>query len=212
MIRIRYTDFSSGSRDLAGLHGSAERNARGVTVYLLPGLTGRQRKAVIRRLRQEASRGFGPALPLPALLIALGADRMRVTAGTAAAIVRLHPAVALLPGAAAAAMALFVLASTGAAGPPPGAGLDRVLVGNGRLASATIGEPAVISAAIATGGSELGSGMPAPVGRARPGDRHRHQHHRRPEHRGCPRPRVETATSRSRQLAACRRVESKAES
>ena len=57
MIRIRYRDLAPG------LHGKVERCARGVTVYLLPGLTGKQRKAVLRRLRQEASRGCGPGLP-----------------------------------------------------------------------------------------------------------------------------------------------------
>src|SRR5450756_3037683 len=91
VIRIRYPDFSSGVRDLAGLHGIAESGAGGVTVYLLPGLTASQRKAVIRRLRQEASRGFGPPLPMPSLVIALGADRMRVAVGTTVAVFRLHP-------------------------------------------------------------------------------------------------------------------------
>jgi hypothetical protein len=136
VIRIRYPDFSSGVRDLAGLHGIAEPGARGVTVYLLPGLTASQRKAVIRRLRQEASRGFGPPLPMPSLVIALCADRMRVAAGTTVAVFRLHPTVMLLPGAAVAAMTLFMLASTGAAGPAPRTGIGGALAGNGYSASA----------------------------------------------------------------------------
>ena len=112
VIRIRYKDFSAGTHNFTGLNGVARRGARGVTVYLIPGLTVRERKAVLRRLRQEASRGFGPPLPLLALAFALCADRVRTTAGTGAAVIRLHPAVTLLPGAfVAALMTLFVCAS-----------------------------------------------------------------------------------------------------
>ena len=112
MIRIRYKDFSAGTHNITGLHGVARRGARGVTVYLVPGLNVRERRAVLRRLRQEASRGFGPPLPLLALVLAVCADRVRTTSGTAAALIRLHPAVTLLPGAfVAAVMTLFVVAS-----------------------------------------------------------------------------------------------------
>ena len=104
---------------MTGLQGIAERFPRGVTIYLLPGLTGRQRRAVIRRLRQEASRGCGPELPLPQLLVALVLDRVRGALALAAAAVRLHPGMTLLPTAfVAAVMALFVLASAGV-GPGP---------------------------------------------------------------------------------------------
>jgi hypothetical protein len=106
MTRIRYRDLPPGS------HGKAERGARGVTVYLLPGLTGSQRKAALRRLRQEASRGCGPALPAPQLTVALGWDRVRTALRAVAAIVRLHPVASLLhAGAAGALVTLFVLAS-----------------------------------------------------------------------------------------------------
>ena len=84
---------------MAGMYGRAEGCARGARVYLLPGLTAGQRKAVIRRLRQEASRGFGPPLPLPQLALALGFDRVRTAARIVGAMVRLHPAVTLVPGA-----------------------------------------------------------------------------------------------------------------
>jgi hypothetical protein len=114
VIRIRYRDFSAGTHTFTAFHGVARWGARGVTVYLVPGLTVRERKAVLRRLRQEASRGFGPPLPLLALVFALCADRVRTTAGTGAALVRLHPAVTLLPGAlVAAVMTLFVFACAG---------------------------------------------------------------------------------------------------
>jgi hypothetical protein len=113
VIRIRYEDFSAGRHDVVGLQGRVERGARGATVYLLPGLTPCQRRAVIRRLRQEASRGFGPALPLPQLAIALGFDRVRAAARTLAAIVRLHPAVTLVPSAFVLVLVtLFVMAGT----------------------------------------------------------------------------------------------------
>jgi hypothetical protein len=105
VIRIRYKDLAPG------LHGKAERRARGVTVYLVPGLTGRQRKAVLRRLRQEASRGCGPALPMPQLAVALSADWIRTNLKNTAAVVRLHPAGSLLSAAAACVlMILFVMA------------------------------------------------------------------------------------------------------
>jgi len=122
VIRIRYKDFSAGTHDGGGLHGRVERGARGVTVCLLPGLTAWQRRAVIRRLRQEASRGFGPALPLPQLAVALGFDRVRTAARVVRSIVRLHPAVTLVPGAFVVAMAaLFVVAAGDRSGIAPGA-------------------------------------------------------------------------------------------
>lgn len=106
---------------MAGMYGMAERRPRGVTVYLLPGLAAGQRRAVIRRLRQEASRGFGPPLPQPQLAIALGLDRLRTAAGTVKAVVRLHPAVTLLPGAfVVAIVTLFVIAAGDRAGIAPG--------------------------------------------------------------------------------------------
>jgi hypothetical protein len=228
MIRIRYPDFSSGAGDLAGLHGIAEPSARGVTVYLLPGLTGRQRKAVIRRLRQEASRGFGPALPLFWLVLALCVDRLRMAGVTAVAVFRLHPTATLLPGAAAAAMALFVLSSTGGApgrtpGPGPGAGLAGALVGNGHPASGAGPAVAVGSVigdrdGIGLGGSGLGSAVPAAEWRARPHRAHRahpHRAHRRPtahrpppsRYRGQPRYRWRRCHQGFNKLA-CRRAES----
>ena len=114
MIRVRYQDISSGSHHGTGLYGTAKRCPQGVTIYLVPGLTGRQRKAVIRRLRQEASRGCGPELPLPGLLVALAADRVRVSVKLTAAAVRLHPAATLLPtGLVAIGMMMLVLTSAG---------------------------------------------------------------------------------------------------
>ena len=113
MIRVRYQDSSSGSHHGTGLYGTAKRCPQGVTIYLVPGLTGRQRQAVIRRLRQEASRGCGPELPLPGLLVALGADRVRVAVKLTAAAVRLHPATMLLPTGLVAAGMLLLCAHLG---------------------------------------------------------------------------------------------------
>jgi hypothetical protein len=114
VIRIRYKDFSSGTHHVTGFHGKAELSAHGVTVYLLPGMTRWQRKAVLRRLRMEASRGYGPALPLSQLAFALAVDRLRTAVRITAGAVRLHPSQTLLPTAAAALlMAFFMLASAG---------------------------------------------------------------------------------------------------
>jgi hypothetical protein len=96
------------------LYGTAKRCPQGVTIYLVPGLTGWQRKAVIRRLRQEASRGCGPELPLAGLVVALAADRVRVAVKLTAGAVRLHPTTTLLPtGLVAIGMMMLVLTSAG---------------------------------------------------------------------------------------------------
>jgi hypothetical protein len=161
MIRICYKDFSAGTHHMAGLHGRVERCARGVTIYLLPGLTSGQRKAVIRRLRQEASRGLGPPLPRPRLAIALGWDRLRSAAGLVWAIVRLHPAVTLVPSAIVVAMAtLFILASANRPGIPPGtrgglADIGAASGGGGRMVSARPrpSRATRVTAAEGTGGS-----------------------------------------------------------
>jgi hypothetical protein len=125
------------------LYGTAKSCPQGVTIYLVPGLTGRQRQAVIRRLRQEASRGCGPELPLAALASALVADRVRVAVGLIAAAVRQHPAGTLVPaGFVVAGMMLLVFMSAGirpelavAAG-RAGAGQPRPTVQAGNAARA----------------------------------------------------------------------------
>jgi hypothetical protein len=183
VIRVRRRDFVSGSHNVTGLQGIAERFPRGVTIYLLPGLTGRQRRAVIRRLRQEASRGCGPELPLPQLVIALFLDRVRGAVGLAAGAVRLHPGVTLLPVAfVAAVMTLFVLASAGV-GPGPLArpALAAAQSDTGLRSAAGAGGPVAIGggaagppaggtgtggigpSSIGAGGRGLGSGQPTPT-------------------------------------------------
>ena len=167
MIRIRYKDFSAGTHAAAGLHGRSERCGRAVTVYLLPGLTGGQRGAVIRRLRQEASRGLGPPLPPAQLALALGLDRVRTAARTVQAIVRLHPAVTLVPGAfVVAMMTLFVIASGDRPGIAPGnrGGLADAAAVSGsaaRAASAGPGRAQVtrVTATGQAGGAGGGTGL-----------------------------------------------------
>jgi hypothetical protein len=164
VIRIRYRDFSAGTHEVAGLHGRVERCPRGVTVCLLPGLTARQRRIVIRRLRQEASRGFSPALPLPQLAIALGLDRIRTAARVVRAIVRLHPAVTLVPSAFVVAMVtLFVIAAGDRPGIAPGlgGGLADAAAVSGRVAGVMGSSQSpvrVARAAVAEGGSAAGGG------------------------------------------------------
>jgi hypothetical protein len=144
VICIRYKDFSAGTHDATGLHGKAERGPHGVTVYLVPGLTTCQRRAVIRRLRQEASRYVGPELPLPQLAVALGLDRVRSAARVTGAMVRLHPAVTLLPSALVAAlMTLFVIASADGLGLSP---VPRAVLAD--AASAGPGMPQAVSEAV----------------------------------------------------------------
>ena len=152
---------------MTGLHGRAERGPHGVTVYLIPGLTACQRRAVFRRLRQEASRYVGPALPLPQLAVALGLDRVRSAVRIAGAIVRLHPAVTLLPGALVAAlMSLFVIASADgpdlATGQRPGRA-DAVAAGTGVPQAVT---EAVVPARPGGITSAVGASVTGPARRA----------------------------------------------
>jgi hypothetical protein len=179
VIRVRRRDFVSGSHNVTGFQGIAERLPHGVTIYLLPGLSSRQRRAVIRRLRQEASRGCGPELPLAQLLIALFLDRVRGALRLAAGAVRLHPGTTLLPAAfVAAVMTLFVLASGAVPAVRPGLAAAqsapglRSTVRVGGLVSIG-GSVGVRPSSIGPGGQGLGSGRPAPATGLRSGGRPR---------------------------------------
>jgi hypothetical protein len=190
VIRIRYEDFSAGTHDVTGWHGKAVRGPRGVTLSLLPGLTAGQRRAVIRRLRQEASRGFGPPLPAPQLAVALGLDRLRAAAGTVRAIVRLHPVVTLVPGAfATVVMALFVIASAAGPGGPaaaraglagaPAAGGGTALVGaEADLQAAAAGQPDMVRIVLHTvwAGNRRAASGPGRGARGGRGREHRRHH------------------------------------
>jgi hypothetical protein len=79
------------------MHARAEYAGRSTTIYLQPGLTGAQRRAAVRRLRQEARMGCGPSLPCARLLVACATDWIRCGARQLIAIVRLHPVGTLLP-------------------------------------------------------------------------------------------------------------------
>jgi hypothetical protein len=185
VIRVRRRDFVSGSHNVTGFQGIAERLPRGVTIYLLPGLTARQRRAVIRRLRQEASRGCGPELPLPQLVIALLLDRVRGALGLAVAALRLHPGTTLLP-AALVGVVLTLFVASGGVGPVPaarpalaaaqsttgpaaaaadgGAG-GLVTIGGGSRGAPAVGTGAagIRPSSVGAGGRGLGTGQPAPT-------------------------------------------------
>jgi hypothetical protein len=172
VIRVRRRDFASGSHKVAGLQGIAERVPRGVTIYLLPGLTSRQRRAVIRRLRQEASRGCGPELPLPQLFFALLLDRVRGALGLAAAAVRLHPGTTLLPAAfVATVMTLFVLVSAGL-GPVPAGRPALAAAQSGSGLGSTVHSGASAGGPVSARGREGGPAGAMDAGDIRPsGDR-----------------------------------------
>ncbi len=89
IIKIGYR----GPNELSpGLHATAERHGRTVTVYLLPGLTAQERHAALRRLRLSGRMGYGPRLPAVQLVLALFADRIRTTIVRAGSVFRTHPA------------------------------------------------------------------------------------------------------------------------
>lgn len=81
-IRIAYRELPPG------LHGEVGHDGRGVVVYFVPGLTSAQRRAVLRRLRQEARMGIGRPLPAWRLGLALAADRVRAGLRNIGAIFR----------------------------------------------------------------------------------------------------------------------------
>jgi len=107
VVRIRYRDLSPG------VYAQAEPEGRHTVIHMLPGLTPAQRRAALRRLRHSARMGHSPALPLPALALAVTVDRIRATAGNCAAVVRVHPAGSALPVMALSAMTvMYVLLSS----------------------------------------------------------------------------------------------------
>lgn len=86
----------------------------------------------MRRLRQEASRGCGPELPLPQLTVALGLDRTREGVRGTAMVVRLHPVATMVPVTAAVALlTLFVLGSVRIVHLPGGARAQTPVIGAG---------------------------------------------------------------------------------
>ena len=89
MIKIRYRD---ANEFCPGLHATAERRGRIITVYLLPGLTAAERKAAFRRLRLSGRRGCGPQLTAPQLAFALVVDRIRTAIARVGSVFRSHPA------------------------------------------------------------------------------------------------------------------------
>ena len=89
MIKIRYR----GANELSpGLHATAERHGRTITVYLLPGLTAEERNAALRRLRLSGRIGYGPRLPAVQLAFALFVNRIKATIAQAGSVFRTHPA------------------------------------------------------------------------------------------------------------------------
>jgi hypothetical protein len=125
MIRIRYTDLPEG------LFARAEARGRRTVIYLRPGLTADQRKEALRRARRTARMGRGPRLPMTGMLVAVAADRVRVTTGYTAAAVRHHVLFSLLlaslMASAIVCYALFVSVSIRFIHPPPAQAQDRRL-------------------------------------------------------------------------------------
>jgi hypothetical protein len=88
-IKIRYRNANEFP---PGLHATAERHGRTITVYLLPGLTAEERNAALRRLRLSGRMRYGPRLPALQLAFALFADRIRTSIARAGSVFRAHPA------------------------------------------------------------------------------------------------------------------------
>jgi hypothetical protein len=101
------------------MHARVEYAGRSTAIYLQPGLTGAQRAAAVRRLRQEARMGRGPSLPCARLALACATDWVKCGTRQLIAIVRLHPVGTLLPAMLFSAMAGLFLYASGPALPAP---------------------------------------------------------------------------------------------
>lgn len=91
MIKIRYSDLPPG------LHARVDIEGRHTVVYLLPGLTPRQRGAALHRVRSSGRMGHGPRLPARGMARALAADQLRTTLRNGASAIRAHPALLIPP-------------------------------------------------------------------------------------------------------------------
>ncbi|HEY1705916.1 MAG TPA: hypothetical protein VGG75_40045 [Trebonia sp.] len=162
MIYIRYKSLSPGR------HAEAERGAHGTVVYLLPGLAPAQRKAALRRLRQEGSRSCGPALPVSQLLAALAVDWMLSGLRHVAAAVRVHPGRTLVPALLAGVLLALVATVSGSfeAAPAPGSVPSGVLAPDGT--AGTVG--AVSGSAYGIGPADSADMDSAGTASARRGD------------------------------------------
>src|ERR1700690_2156438 len=89
MIKVRYRD---ANEFCPGLHATAERHGRVITVYLLRGLAAEERRAALRGLGLSGRRGCGPQLAAPQLAFALLVDRIRTAIARAGSVFRSHPA------------------------------------------------------------------------------------------------------------------------
>jgi hypothetical protein len=89
MIKIRYRDANEFS---PGLHATAERHGRIITVYLLSGLTAEERKAAFAGSGCPGVGGCGSQLAAPQLAFALLLDRIKTAAARAGSVFRSHPA------------------------------------------------------------------------------------------------------------------------
>jgi hypothetical protein len=85
VVKIRYADLPEG------LHVDV-RSQRGTTIiYLAHALSRVQRRAAITKARQAARVGRSAPLPVGALRLALGADRVRGTLRAVTSVARVHP-------------------------------------------------------------------------------------------------------------------------
>jgi hypothetical protein len=91
LIKIRYSDLPPGLHARVGIEG------RHTVVYLLPGLTPRQRAAALHRVRSSGRVGHGPRLPARAMARAIAADQLRTTLRNGASAMRSHPALLIPP-------------------------------------------------------------------------------------------------------------------
>ena len=166
VIKIRYRVLEPGT------NADAVREESQVIVYFVPGLSSRERKAALRRLRQASRRGQKPPLPATQLGFALVADRARMSMRNLAAIVRLHPAGSIVPVFGLASLiVLFLLTSVSVhilhgpsrvAGSPPALGsVSQPLTarpGATRMAVSVTSPGAGSRTPSATGGVALASG------------------------------------------------------
>jgi hypothetical protein len=136
VIKIRYADLPEGS------HVDVKSEGGKTIIYLLPALSRAQRRAAFTKARQAARVGRIPRLPLIALMVAIGADRFKITLRAMASAARVHPVGFAVPSAifvTAVILYTFVTSVTISLAPPRAAGPGPVRASTGAGSQATPG-------------------------------------------------------------------------
>jgi len=162
VIKIRYADLPEG------LHVDVKSEGSKTIIYLLPALSRAQRHAAFTKARQAARVGRTPRLPWIALMLAVAADRFKITLRACAAAARVHPVGFAVPAAifvTAVILYTFVTSVTISLSPPhaagPGPGPAQSVAGSQAAPGSPLPSPGEARSSGTGGGSRAGHTGPA---------------------------------------------------